>query len=253
MRPGIYGSRIRATAGVLRFPGPGTGNDQLAANTSLPTADVVLGQSDFVTGSLASNASPTNTAVLGVPLGVAFDSSGSMYVLDSLLSRLYFTPSSGNAFQTGQSAARILGLVPAPSSGQPSYPNQYSIGTPNQPPSQGIFVVANQLYVCDSVSNRIVYYDLPANWPAATTAIPSPTILGVIGQHDLFSGQVNRGQVEPDRDHVERAGGRSVAQRGNLDRGLLEQSSGGVLVNERRGCHPAGGATGFSVLRREPD
>jgi uncharacterized protein (TIGR03437 family) len=183
---------------VLRFPGPNSGNNQLAANTKLPAADIVLGQSDFVTGTLSSNTSVTNAVVLAVPLGVAFDSNNGLYVLDSFSRVLYFTMSSGGTFQNGQAASRILGLTPTGSSGQPSYPNQYSIGIPKQPPAQGIFVVANALYVCDSVANRVVRYDVPANWPAATAAIPSPPILGVTGQPDMSSGQVNKGQVEPD-------------------------------------------------------
>ena len=185
---------------VLRFPGPNSGNNQLAANTLLPTADVVLGQSDFITAALNANASATNLVALGGPLGVAFDSSSGLYVLDSFSRVLYFASPSGGAFQTGQSATRILGLTPAPAAGQAAatYPNQYSLGIPNQPPSQGIFVVANALYVCDSASNRVVHFDVPASWPAATAAIPSPPILGVIGQPDFSSGQINKGQVQPD-------------------------------------------------------
>jgi uncharacterized protein (TIGR03437 family) len=186
---------------VLRFPGPKTGNNQLAANTTLPAADIVLGQSSFLTGALNSNASPTNVATLATPLAVASDSNGALYVLDSYSRVLYFAaPSSGGAFQTGQSANRILGLTPTPAAGQAalSYPNQYSIGIPSQPPAQGIFIIANQLYVCDSSANRVTHYDVPANWPAATAAIPSPAILGVIGQPDSASGQANQGQVQPD-------------------------------------------------------
>ena len=180
---------------VLRFP-----NSQLAANTLLPTADIVLGQSYFISSTLNSNASATNAAVLAEPVDVAFDSNSGLYVLDGFSRVLYFTPASGGTFQDGQSAARILGLTPTPAAGQPApaYPNQYSLGIPNQPPSQGIFVLANALWVCDSSANRVVYYDVPANWPAATATIPSPPILGVIGQADLFSGQVNQGQVQPD-------------------------------------------------------
>jgi uncharacterized protein (TIGR03437 family) len=180
---------------VLRFP-----NNQLAANTLLPAADIVLGQSYFITSALPSNASATNSSALAVPVDVAFDSNSGLYVLDGFSRVLYFTPASGSTFQSGQSAARILGLTPTPAAGQPApaYPNQYSLGIPNQPPSQGIFVVANALWVCDSSANRVVYYGVPANWPAATATIPSPPLLGVIGQADMFSGQANRGQAQPD-------------------------------------------------------
>jgi uncharacterized protein (TIGR03437 family) len=180
---------------VLRFP-----VSQLAANTLMPAADMVLGQSDFVTGVLSPNASATNAVTLGVPLAVALDSNSGLYVLDSFSRVLYFAPSTGGTFQIGQSSTRILGLTPAPAAGQaaPTYPNQYSLGIPNQAPSQGIFILANALYVCDSSANRVVRFDVPANWPAATTAIPSPPILGVIGQTDSSSGQANKGQVQPD-------------------------------------------------------
>src|SRR6202040_2810415 len=90
--------------------GPNTGNNQLAANTSLPAADIVLGQFDFVTGSLNPTASPTTLGALAGPLGVAFDSNSGLYVLDSFSRVLYFTPSStslGPVYQNGQSAIRI--------------------------------------------------------------------------------------------------------------------------------------------------
>jgi uncharacterized protein (TIGR03437 family) len=185
---------------VLRFPGPNSANNQLAANTSLPTADIVLGQSNFISGAVSSNASATNTTTLSAPLAVAFDSNSGVYILDSYSRVLYFTSSSGGTFQSGQSASRILGLTPTPAAGQaaPVYPNQYSLGIPNQPPSQGIFVLANALYVCDSSANRVVHYDVPASWPAATAAIPSPPLLGVIGQTGFSGGQANQGQVQPD-------------------------------------------------------
>jgi uncharacterized protein (TIGR03437 family) len=179
---------------VLRFPGPNGKSNQLAANTVLPTADTVLGQVDFITSVVSPGASPSTPSTLAAPLAVAVDSTGGLYVLDSFSRVLYFTGTSG-AFQNGQPANRILGLAPSTFG---SRPNQYSLGLPNQPPPQGMFLIADALFVCDSPAHRVVRYDLPANWPAPTAAVPSPPILTQTGQPDLSSGQANRGQIEPD-------------------------------------------------------
>src|SRR5258708_6408939 len=54
---------------VLRFPAA-----SLAPNTPEPAADIVLGQVDFVTGTLAStNRTQMNPGVTVVPAGLAFD------------------------------------------------------------------------------------------------------------------------------------------------------------------------------------
>ena len=182
---------------VLRFPGANAASNQLAPNTLLPAADIVLGQKNFIFNTLGPSPSVTSGNILVNPSSLAFDMTGGLYVLDGYSRVLYF---SAPPYQKGQAASRILGIVPAPSAGQPptTYPNRYSLGIPNQTPPQGVFTLGNVLYVCDTSANRIVRYDVPANWPAATNTAPSPPIVGVVGQPDMASGKANRGQAEPD-------------------------------------------------------
>ena len=179
---------------VLRFPGPNSASNQLASKTSQPMADIVLGQTDFTLRGLSPNASATRPDLLSNPIGLAVDLNGGLYVLDGYARVLYFVPLNSTGFQTGHAASRILGIVPVGL----TYPNRYSLGVPNQVPPQGIFMLGNALYVCDTAANRVVNFDVPTNWPAATSSAPSPPAIGVLGQADLVSGNANRGQVQPD-------------------------------------------------------
>ena len=183
---------------VLRFP-----VQSLAANTVEPAADVVLGQSDFISNKEQPTPQGTsrqlNNQSIVLPSSVAFDQAGHFYVADQLLRVLYYAPPIGTFLK----AQRILGAVPLPDTGQQAlpYPNAYSLGFPGSSgffPPMGLATLGNNLYVSDAYSNRIVVYDTPDKWPAATTAIPSPQILSVIGQPDLLSGSFNQGKPEPD-------------------------------------------------------
>ncbi len=180
---------------VLRFPN---------TNGIQTTADRVLGQFDFVTGTLQQPpagytlGSQQFPGSLAQPSGLAIDKSGNLYVADAYSRVLYFVnPSSGN----GVGASRILGINQQPTQTVPTtpvYPDQYTLGAVNQNsqlvPPLGVFTNGTNVFVCDSPQNRIAIYDLPANWPPATTALPSPPILSVIGQNNLTSGKVNKAQ-----------------------------------------------------------
>ena len=175
---------------VLRFP---VGN--LTANKSMPAADTVLGQFDFVSNAQPSGSNQTQTNKLATvaPVDLTFDQTGNLYVADSYARVLFFSP----PFSNGISAIRVLGIPAAPAQGQTvTYPNQYSLGgTSGNIVPQCVVTVGNNLFVCDSGANRVVYFDVPANWPAATTAQPSPPLIGsTIGQGPSFAtGTVNRG------------------------------------------------------------
>ncbi len=165
-----------------------------------PAAAVVVGQNDFVTGSLASGLTQLTKTSVVAPSSVAFDASGNMYVADGYSRVLYYA---GPTIGLAQSAARVLGVVPPRQQGQPpvTYPNNYSLGAPNAGgslvPPQGVFTSGNHLFVADTPSSRIVEYDIPSNWPAETAAIPSPQILNVIGQLNPSIGKANQGQAQP--------------------------------------------------------
>ena len=128
---------------------------------------------------------PTPTQIqknfLANPISLAFDSSGNLYVSDYYSRVLYYQ--GPNFASQGQAANRVLGISPPLQQGQPAtvYPNNYSLGAPNAAntslnPPYGVFTQGNHLFVADAPSNRIAEYDVPANWAAESTTIPSPTI-----------------------------------------------------------------------------
>ncbi|MGD1097467.1 MAG: hypothetical protein ABSB35_36455, partial [Bryobacteraceae bacterium] len=181
---------------VLRFPFNGS--------TISTTADRVLGQFDFVSKTVLPTPSGTSAQLysssLYAPSGVAFDKSGNLYVSDSYSRVLYYT-----SLSTGSAALRVLGVNQQPTQTSPTappYPNQYTLGAANSnggliSPPLGVFTNGTNLFVADTGSNRIAEYDIPANWPAATTALPSPAILAVVGQVNLTTGSPNTGQPGP--------------------------------------------------------
>ena len=185
---------------VLRFPGV----ISLPANTLEPTADIVLGQSTFTSGTLPSTDATlypdgprTNPNILAQPAGVTVDAAGRVYVTDNYARVLYFSPAAQFV-----PAARILGIphkvapnqVPAP------YPNSESLGTVDRGSLNGIpvgvFTDGTYVYVCDTTANRIVRYDAPERWLTASATVPSPPLAAWYGQADATSGKRNRGQVE---------------------------------------------------------
>lgn len=191
---------------VLRFPA-----NQLQANTSQPTADIVLGQTAFnlsaVQNPPAGTQAALGTQLLNSPGGVAVDQSGDLFVEDNYARVLYFPASSLTAGGNDAPAARILGIS-VQVQGQPTitYPNNYSLAGP-----AGLFTVGNNLFVADAGNNRVVEYDVPSNWPPPPnptqiqqgTAQISPPMLALIGQSSFTSGknqlgQVNKGQAQPD-------------------------------------------------------
>ena len=178
---------------VLRFP-----VGSLAAGTSEPPADLVLGQNDFGTSQLASGFGQKVKSSLYQPGGLAFDQSGRLYVSDSGSRVLQYI----GPFVSGQSAARILG-VPQVLQGQTviTYPTSYTLGsggvfTGGGSP-EGLFTIGNNLFVCDSPMGRIVRYDDPANWAIESTSTFSPPALTVIGQTSFTTGKQNQGLTQP--------------------------------------------------------
>jgi uncharacterized protein (TIGR03437 family) len=183
---------------VLRFPA-----SQLQANTSLPTADIVLGQTGFNLSSLPNPPSGTpaqeDTLILYEPGGIAFAQNGDLYVADNYSRVLYFTGSQFTSGDQDLQATRILGLI-VQIQGQPTvtYPNNYTLVEPT-----GLFTVGNNLFVADTGNNRVVEYDVPANWPAAPnptqlqqqTAQVSPPMLALVGQTSFTAGQNELGQA----------------------------------------------------------
>ncbi len=163
---------------VLRFP---AGN--LASGNVEPAADIVLGQSDFVSnGNPAGINGFTQRSKNGLvaPSGLAFDAAGRLYVSDSFSRVLQYLP----PLNTGKhSGARILGLPNIVTGQTTTYPSQYTLGNGTGTGSpNGMFTIGNKLFVCDTPENRIVGYDDPATWATESANVFSPIALTVIGQ-----------------------------------------------------------------------
>jgi uncharacterized protein (TIGR03437 family) len=183
-------------------------------------ATMVLGQSGFTTGSAPtaypqSSICPTgdsqcNQQTLASatvqPSSLAFDQQGRLYVADVFSRVLYFgVPSSFVP------ATRILGVNQRQTTASPTYlpyPNQYTLGIPSSTNAspQGLFTFGNNLFVCDTYANRVVEYDVPQNWPQATTLNPSPpnlltqNLLGqtaVSGNNPVLISSANQDLPQP--------------------------------------------------------
>jgi uncharacterized protein (TIGR03437 family) len=78
-----------------------------------------------------------------------------------------------------------------------------------------VFATGNQVFVADTVANRVVRYTAPAQF-VGTPSTPSPQIEGLIGQADVSSGKANRGLVEPDATTLNGPLGGTFDTGGNL-------------------------------------
>jgi len=176
---------------VLMYPA-----GSLVKGAAEVAATVVLGQTSFTTNALPGGVTQLTKSSTVQPAGLAFDSAGNLYVVDSYSRVLYFPA----PISTGQSAARVLGIPQAQTTAI-VYPTQYTLGYPNASGNllspNGVFTFGNHLYVADSPANRIVEYDVPANWPAETTTAPSPPIMAVLGQINYTTATANQGLAQP--------------------------------------------------------
>jgi uncharacterized protein (TIGR03437 family) len=154
--------------------------------SSNPAADIVIGQSDFITTTY-SPSSATNPllslSALLTPTGIAFDSAGRLFVEESASTQrgriLMYRP----PFFIGQQASRILGVdLNTP---QPPTVSEFQL---NVSPG-GIFAVGNSIGVADTFDNRILIFPPVEQWTPNTTFQAATT---VIGQADFTSSTGNR-------------------------------------------------------------
>jgi uncharacterized protein (TIGR03437 family) len=184
---------------VLGYP-----PSNLAANTQLPAATVVLGQNSFVSSALPTGipGNPqVNLSFVANPSGVAADGQGNLYVVDGYARAIQFTA----PLSIGETGKVVLG-VPPPSTTPVTYPTASTLGAINSGGSitgvpEGIFVLNGSqgasVFVCDTPQNRVVRYDTFAGtWTVKAPAL-SPVESGVTGQPDFVSGKVNQGQINP--------------------------------------------------------
>jgi sugar lactone lactonase YvrE len=119
-------------------------------------ADLVIGQPNFSTGSC--NTGGINAGTLCVPMGLAVDGAGNLYVADRGNSRIlvYFTPFSSDGI-----ADRVLGQTNFTSGGC-SNPSSSSAAAGSLCAPVGVAVDSSgNVYAADMGNNRALEYDVP--------------------------------------------------------------------------------------------
>jgi uncharacterized protein (TIGR03437 family) len=172
---------------VLRYAA-----SDLAAGLNGPSANLVLGQSDFNTATAppqpfdASNVSVMDR--LRSPTGLAFDAQNRLYVSDTFNRVLVFP---ANITNNGRAAQFIAGIPPrtnpAPS---PDTVGRSTLGAPH-----GLFVTSDgRVGVVDQGYSRILLFDPVDRWPSFASPTPSPTATGILGQpgYIVASNEITR-------------------------------------------------------------
>ena len=185
---------------ILRFAAGALGEGA----ASFPSANLVLGQPDFVANLPLPNDFKPEVRVrknaLREPAGIAFDQAGRLYVTDLLNRVLVYRP----PFAVGMDASRIIGITPVVPEGQPPLlpVNEYTVGIVAQgggtTPPDAVFAIGNVVFVVDSPTSRILRFEPFETWPAEAQSF-SPRAQAVIGQDGFTLTQLrnNRGQPEP--------------------------------------------------------
>ncbi|MGJ5817328.1 hypothetical protein [Paludibaculum fermentans] len=191
---------------ILRYAaGDVTGPSNVDGGSASVSANLVLGQTDFNTTvvnagrySSATDQGSKTAIRYGGPL--AFDTNGNLYFADDLARVLVWGP----PFSNGKAAARVLGVytavkgTPAPASVNDLTFGFSLSGTTAQNAvynggPRGLFCIGENLFVVDSLNNRVVRYDPPTSWPAEDLAngVFSPHMTNVYGQNDFSTRNPN--------------------------------------------------------------
>ncbi len=107
-----------------------------------------------------------------------------MFVGDNSSRVLVYLPPLG----TAQGASRVMGARV----GNPPPVSQSTIGAAN-----GIFFLNDNPYIVDTLYSRILEFAPFSQWPAATTAAPSPIATKVYGQPGFATSAPNSGLPQP--------------------------------------------------------
>jgi sugar lactone lactonase YvrE len=138
------------------------------------TADAVLGQADFASGTGNAGGGPTATS-LNEPRGLIIDRvSGRLFVADSMNHRVLSWPDAA-AFTNGQTADIVLGQPDFTSNSINQGGANPTAKTLNAPKSVATDS-AGRLYVADSLNFRILRYD-----PPFTTNMSAVSVFGQAG------------------------------------------------------------------------
>ncbi len=178
---------------VLRFPASALGSGAV----NQPSADLVLGQTDFSSTAIPKDANASKKNFLAQPSGLGFDPKGRLFIADGA-SRVsvYFPP-----FSIGQLSSRIMGVIfVGPGSPPPPPANESTLGaidsTGRAEPPEGVFFVGNSPYVVDTGNARILGYDPVEQWPEESKAF-SPPAKVVIGQQNFLGYFSNQSLTQP--------------------------------------------------------
>jgi uncharacterized protein (TIGR03437 family) len=166
---------------VLRFPA-----SVLTAGANAPSADIELGQADFLS-SVAATTALSKTTLAG-PSGLTFDPAGRLLVADKLQRVLVFPA----GLTANTAATRILGVAQQ-QAGQPppAAVSAVSIGT-----ALGVAATGGVVVVTDTGNNRMLVYGSVDTWPAESVQF-SPTASAVIGQSSFSGATANQGNPDP--------------------------------------------------------
>ena len=151
-----------------------------------PAADLVLGQTDFETGTYSTPDANALTSLntFTTPSGIAFDTAGRLFVAESISTRrgriLMWNP----PFYPGQPASRLLAVDT--NDPQPPPINEFQL---NVSPG-GLFPIGNAIGAVDTVNNRVLIFPPVEQWTPNTTY---QAAVAVAGQSDFSSNSPNLG------------------------------------------------------------
>jgi uncharacterized protein (TIGR03437 family) len=181
---------------ILRFNASKLGSQPAPG----PAADLVLGQTDFVTSTYNPPAflNPlTSLSSMSTPTGIAFDTAGRLFVSESISTRrgriLMWAP----PFSTGQPATRLLAVDT--DNPQPPSTSQFQLSLA----PGAVFPVGDAIGAADTFNNRVLVFPPVEQWTSNATYQGAT---GVAGQPDFTSGSPNRGQSGAGPDRLARPG-----------------------------------------------
>jgi uncharacterized protein (TIGR03437 family) len=151
---------------ILRF------SASVLDSTTPPEADLVIGQPDFNSGRPNRSATGVTASGFDIPIGLAFDAQGNLYVSDSNNTRVLKFVAPFQPGKTDTAAALVLGETNFTSRGVPQQASASTLAGP-----AGISLDASgRLYVAVPSDNRVLIFP-----PGALSGSAAKAVLGQAG------------------------------------------------------------------------